>query len=185
MKKILHLICNSHIDPVWQWDWDEGAGAALATFYAACNLLDKYDFVFCHNEVILYEYIEKYDPELFERIKKLIVEGKWKIMGGWYCQPDCFVPSGESFIRQITLGREYFWEKFGQRPTTALNFDSFGHTRGLPQILKKTGFSDKLSSGEWTAMKAALEEANKCRMISLEMLAKYKISIKMIPRKLL
>ena len=25
-------------------------------------------------------------------------------------------------------------------------------------ILKKTGFSDKLSSGEWTAMKAALEE---------------------------
>ena len=140
MKKILHLICNSHIDPVWQWDWDEGAGAALATFYAACNLLDKYDFVFCHNEVILYEYIEKYDPELFERIKKLIVEGKWKIMGGWYCQPDCFVPSGESFIRQITLGREYFWEKFGQRPTTALNFDSFGHTRGLPQILKKTGF---------------------------------------------
>ena len=140
MKKILHLICNSHIDPVWQWDWDEGAGAALATFYAACNLLDKYDFVFCHNEVILYEYIEKYDPELFERIKKLVLEGKWKIMGGWYCQPDCFVPSGESFMRQISLGREYFWEKFNKRPTTALNFDSFGHTRGLPQILKKSGF---------------------------------------------
>ena len=59
-KKILHLICNSHIDPVWQWDWDEGASAALSTFYAACNLLDKYDFVFCHNEVIVYEYIEKY-----------------------------------------------------------------------------------------------------------------------------
>ncbi len=34
-------------------------------------------------------------------------------------------------------------------------------------------------------MKAALEEAKKCRMINLEMLAKYKISIKMIPRKLL
>ena len=45
MKKILHLICNSHIDPVWQWDWDEGASAALSTFYAACNLLDKYDFI--------------------------------------------------------------------------------------------------------------------------------------------
>ena len=140
MKKILHLICNSHIDPVWQWDWDEGASAALSTFYAACNLLDKYDFIFCHNEVIVYEYIEKYDPALFERIKKLVLEGKWKIMGGWYCQPDCLVPSGESFIRQITLGREYFGEKFNARPTVALNFDSFGHTKGLPQILKKTGF---------------------------------------------
>ena len=140
MKKILHLICNSHIDPVWQWDWDEGASASLSTFYAACNLLDKYDFVFCHNEVIVYEYIEKYDPALFERIKKLVEQGKWKIMGGWYCQPDCLVPSGESYIRQISLGREYFSEKFNARPTTALNFDSFGHTKGLPQILKKCGY---------------------------------------------
>ena len=136
-KKILHLICNSHIDPVWQWDWDEGASAALSTFYAACNLLDKYDFIFCHNEVIVYEYIEKYDPALFKRIQQLVIDGKWKIMGGWYCQPDCLVPSGESFIRQITLGREYFLDKFNAKPTVALNFDSFGHTRGLPQILKK------------------------------------------------
>lgn len=140
MKKILHLICNSHIDPVWQWDWDEGASASLATFYAACNLLDKYDFVFCHNEVIVYEYIEKYDPALFKRIQKLVEEGKWKIMGGWYCQPDCLVPSGESYIRQISLGREYFLDKFNARPTVALNFDSFGHTKGLPQILKKCGY---------------------------------------------
>ena len=33
-------------------------------------------------------------------------------MGGWYCQPDCLVPSGESFIRQASLGREYFGEKW-------------------------------------------------------------------------
>lgn len=140
MKKILHLICNSHIDPVWQWDWDEGAAAALSTFYAATNLLDKYDFIFCHNEVIVYQYIEKYDPELFNRIKQLVGEGKWKIMGGWYCQPDCLVPSGESFIRQCSTGREYFQQKFNARPTCALNFDSFGHSKGLPQILKKCGF---------------------------------------------
>lgn len=140
MKKVLHLVCNSHIDPVWQWDWDEGVSAALSTFYAACNLLDKYDFIFCHNEVLLYEYIEKYDPELFARIEKLVALGKWKIMGGWYVQPDCLVPSGESFIRQCSLGREYFQEKFNARPTTAINFDSFGHTRGIPSILKKCGF---------------------------------------------
>ena len=140
MKKILHLVCNSHIDPVWQWDWDEGASASLATFYAACELLDKYDFIFCHNEVLIYEYIEKYDPQLFERIQKLVEIGKWKIMGGWYIQPDCLVPSGESFIRQCSLGREYFLDKFNARPRTALNFDSFGHTRGIPSVLKKCGF---------------------------------------------
>ena len=140
MKKILHLVCNSHLDPVWQWDWDEGASTALSTFYAACELLDKYDFIFCHNEVLLYQYIEKYEPSLFKRIQELVKRGKWKIIGGWYVQPDCLVPSGESFIRQCSLGREYFWNKFSVRPTTALNFDSFGHTRGLPQILKKCGY---------------------------------------------
>lgn len=61
-------------------------------------------------------------------------------MGGWYDQPDCLVPSGESFLRQISLGREYFQEKFGVKPTAALNFDSFGHTRGLVEILTKCGY---------------------------------------------
>lgn len=139
MKK-LHLVCNSHLDPVWQWDWDEGAAAALATFYSAVRLADKYDYIFCHNEVILYEYIERFDPGLFNEIAGLVKEGKWHIMGGWYDQPDCLVPSGESFIRQISLGKEYFKEKFDTYPKTAINFDSFGHTKGLPQILKKCGF---------------------------------------------
>lgn len=125
---------------MWQWDWNEGASAALATFYSAVKLAEKYDYVFCHNEVLLYEYIEKYDKELFGEIQKLAERGKWKIIGGWYVQPDCLVPSGESFIRQITTGREYFAENFNARPTAALNFDSFGHTKGLPQILKKCDY---------------------------------------------
>lgn len=138
--KTLHLVCNSHLDPVWQWDWNEGASAALATFYSAVKLAEKYDYVFCHNEVLLYEYVEKYDPELFSQIQALVACGKWRIIGGWYVQPDCLVPSGESFIRQSVLGRKYFAEKFNARPTTALNFDSFGHTRGLVSILTQCGY---------------------------------------------
>ena len=138
--KELHLICNAHLDPVWQWDWNEGASEALATFYSAAQLCDEYDYIFCHNEALLYEYIENYDPELFERIRELVKKGKWNIMGGWYCQPDCTIPSGEAFVRQIETGRKYFQEKFGVTPRIALNFDSFGHTQGLVQILKKCGY---------------------------------------------
>ena len=100
MRKI-HLICNAHIDPIWQWDWEEGAAATLSTFRSACDLAEKYDYIFCHNEVTVYKYIEEYAPELFTRIKALIKKGKWHIMGGWYLQPDCNMPSGESFVRQI------------------------------------------------------------------------------------
>ena len=137
--KRLHLIANAHIDPVWQWDWQEGALIALSSFRSAVELAKDFDYIFCHNEVLLYEYAEQYAPELFNEIKNLVKSGKWHIMGGWYLQPDCNMPSGESFVRQIKTGHEYFKKKFGIVPTTAINFDPFGHTRGLVQIIKKCG----------------------------------------------
>mgnify|MGYP000912632999 FL=1 len=139
--KTMHMISNAHIDPVWQWGWEEGVSAALSTFRAAAEFCENYDgYIFNHNEALLYEWVEEYEPELFKRIQKLVQEKKWHIMGGWYLQPDCVMPSGESFVRQILLGKKYFKEKFGVFPTTAVNFDSFGHTKGLVQIMVKSGF---------------------------------------------
>ena len=138
MKEV-HLICNAHLDPIWQWEWEEGAASALSTFRAAADLADEFDYIFCHNEVTLYKYIEEYAPTLFERIKELIRAGKWHIMGGWYLQPDVNMPNGESIVRQIQHGKRYFEEKFGSFPKTAIGFDAFGHSVGLVQIMKKCG----------------------------------------------
>ena len=141
MRQRLHLLCNAHLDPAWLWEIEEGAGEALSTFRIAADFCEEFEgFVFNHNEVILYKWIEEYDPALFRKIQRLVAEGKWHIMGGWYLQPDCNMPSGESFVRQMLLGRIYFKEKFGKVPTTAINFDPFGHTRGLVQIMRKAGY---------------------------------------------
>lgn len=139
MPKKIHLVCNAHLDPIWQWEWEEGAASALSTFKSASDLCDEFDYIFCHNEVTLYKYIEEYAPELFEDIKRHVKEGKWKIIGGWYLQPDCNMPCGESFVRQIQFGKNYFREKFGVEPKSAYNVDAFGHTAGLVQIMKKCG----------------------------------------------
>lgn len=137
----LHLLCNAHLDPVWLWQRNEGIAEAISTFRVAADFCEEYDgFVFNHNEAILYEWVEEHEPQLFERIKKLVKKGNWKIMGGWYLQPDCVMTSGESLLSQIDIGNEYFMEKFGIKPTTAINFDPFGHTRGLVQILTKKGY---------------------------------------------
>lgn len=144
-NKRVHLISNAHLDPVWLWEWEEGAAEALSTFRTAADLCEEFPgFIFNHNEVTLYQWIERYEPALFARISRLIRTGRWHIMGGWYLQPDCNMISGESFVRQILLGRSYFKEKFGVDVRTAINFDPFGHTGGLPQILAKAGYDSYL-----------------------------------------
>lgn len=136
-----HLLCNAHLDPVWLWEWEEGAAEVLSTFRCAADFCDEFPgFVFNHNEAVLYQWVEEYDPALFRRIQKLVRQGRWAILGGWYLQPDCNLPSGESFVRQVLVGKRYFQEKFGVEVTIAMNVDPFGHTRGLAQILAKSGY---------------------------------------------
>ncbi len=140
-KPVIHLICNAHLDPVWQWRWDEGAAEAITTFGIAARLLREFPaFVFNHNEAILYRWVQEYDPPLFAEIRKLVEEGRWCISGGWDLQPDVNLPGTESIIRHIAEGRSFFTKHFGVRPLVAYNFDSFGHSGGLPQILTQAGF---------------------------------------------
>jgi alpha-mannosidase len=141
-KKNIHLIANAHLDPVWLWRWQEGCSEALSTFRTAAELTEEFPgFLFNHNEAILYKWAKENDSRLYENIKAKVREGKWHIMGGWYLQPDCNMPSGESIIRNIEVGRRFFKKEFDKVPQTAINFDSFGHSRGLVQILAKAGYT--------------------------------------------
>ena len=144
-RRRLVLVCNSHIDPVWLWPWEEGLAAALSTFRAAADLCDEFEgFVFCHNEALLYEWVEEHEPALFARIRDLVRAGRWQVCGGWYLQADCNLPSGESLVRQVVTGLRYFLDRFGVRPRVAFNVDAFGHSRGLVQVLAKAGYTGYL-----------------------------------------
>jgi len=140
-RKRVHLVCHAHLDPVWLWQWEDGMTQALATFRAACDFCDQRPgFIFCHNESLLYKWVEDHDPALHRRIQRLVRAGRWSVAGGGYVQPDINVTSGESHIRQFLLGKDYFRDRFGAEPTTAYNFDTFGHAEGYPQILAGCGF---------------------------------------------
>lgn len=136
-----YMFCNAHLDPVWLWQWESGMSEAISTFRSAARLIDEYpDFIFNHNESLLYEWVEEHEPALFEKIREQVKSGRWKIVGGWFLQPDCNIPAGESIVRQILRGRIYFYDKFGEVPVTAVNVDSFGHARGLVQLLRQCGY---------------------------------------------
>ncbi|MFJ8948829.1 alpha-mannosidase [Streptomyces sp. NPDC102381] len=138
--RTLHLVGNAHIDPVWLWRWPEGLQEIRATFQSAIDRMEEYpDFVFTCDSVMYLEWIEQHDPELFAAIRKRVADGRWQVVGGWWIEPDCNIPSGESFVRQALYGQRYLIEKFGEAATIGCNLDPFGHNATIPQILRKSG----------------------------------------------
>ncbi|MFU8850390.1 alpha-mannosidase [Micromonospora sp. SL1-18] len=138
--RTLHMIGNAHLDPVWLWPWQEGYQEARATFWSAIHRMEEYpDFVFTCNQVVLLSWVEESDPELFARIRERVADGRWQLVGGWWVEPDCNLPSGESFVRQGLYGQRYLKEKFGVTATVGMNVDPFGHHGMLPQILRGQG----------------------------------------------
>lgn len=141
--KKLHMIGNAHLDPVWLWNWQEGFQEVKATFRSALDRMNEDEnFVFTCSSAAFYEWVEHNNPQMFEEIKKRVAEGRWEVVGGWWIQPDCNIPSGESFARQGLYGQRYFKEKLNTLATTGYNVDSFGHNGNLPQILKKSGLDN-------------------------------------------
>lgn len=141
--KKLYMIGNAHLDPVWLWQWQEGYQEVKATFRSALDRMEEYnDFIFTSSSAAYYEWVEQNDYDMFEEIKERIKEGRWVIVGGWWIQPDCNTPSGESFVRQGLYAQRYFMDKFGVKAHTGYNVDSFGHNGMLPQILQKSGMDN-------------------------------------------
>ena len=139
-QRLLHMIGNAHIDPVWLWQWAEGYQEVRATFQSAIDRMAEYpEFVFTCDSVCYLQWVEESDPELFERIRERIADGRWQVVGGWWVEPDCNIPGGESFVRQALYGQRYLRDRFGITATTGSNVDPFGHNATIPQLLRKSG----------------------------------------------
>ncbi len=138
---VVHMIGNAHIDPVWLWPWQVGVDEALATCRSAADRCDEYpEFIFTRGEAWIYRWVEKLDPQLFERIRRLVSIGQWHVTGGQFVQPDSNLPTEFGWRRQLRHGRAYFREKFGVMPQVAYQVDSFGHPLTLPDILAEEGY---------------------------------------------
>lgn len=136
----LHLIGHAHLDPVWLWQRPEGYQAIKATFRSALDrTAEDGEFVFTASSAAFYEWVADNEPDMFEEISKRVAEGRWRVVGGWWCEPDCNLPDGESFVRQALVGQRWFLEHLGTTATVGFNPDSFGHHAMLPQLLAKSG----------------------------------------------
>jgi alpha-mannosidase len=140
-SRVLHIIGYSHIDAAWLWPWRDGSNIALNTFRSALDRMKETpEFRYSHSSAIHYSWVERADPKMFAEVQERVREGRWEIVGGWPVEPDCNIPSTESFVRHSLYGKNYFQRAFGVDVNIGLNPDSFGHAAGLPSILKRAGY---------------------------------------------
>lgn len=138
--KELHMIGNAHLDPVWLWDWREGCYENMSTLYSAIQRLEEFDdVIFTSSSAQFYEWLEEQSPEMFHKIQKMVIEGRWVICGGWWVQPDCNLPDGESYARHALISQNYMKRHFGQISKVGYNVDSFGHNGNMPALLRRSG----------------------------------------------
>lgn len=138
----LALSGHAHIDLAWLWPLAETRRKARRTFSSVLGLMDRYEgFTFNQSSAQLYRWIEEDDPELFERVRGRVEEGRWETVGGSWTEPDCQVTGGEAFVRQLIYGQRYFEERFGRRSSVAWLPDAFGFSPGIPQLLRGAGIT--------------------------------------------
>lgn len=134
----LILAGHAHIDMNWMWSWHETVAATLATFRTMLNIMDEYpEFCFSQSQASVYKIVEDFEPELMERMKQRIAEGRWEITASAWVETDKNMPNTESLLRHIKYTKNYLRDNWGIDPASLeVDFspDTFGHSANLPEI---------------------------------------------------
>jgi len=150
---MVKFVGQSHIDTAWLWPLKETVRKCAKTFSNVISLMEKYpEFIFAFSQPQLFAYTEEFYPELFEKVRERVMEGRIELVGNAWVEMDANVPSGEALVRQLLYGRQYFLDKFGKASRVFWMPDVFGYSWALPQIMKRSGidyfFTSKLVNND-------------------------------------
>ena len=136
----LYAVGHAHIDTAWLWPIRETIRKCGRTFSTACRMMERHKhYNFACSQPQLYTYTKKHFPDVYKQIKKWVQSGRWGTDGAMWVEPDCNITSGESLIRQMLYGLDFFKREFGTRTSVCWLPDVFGYNAALPQILKGCG----------------------------------------------
>lgn len=133
-------IGHSHIDTAWLWPIRETVRKVGRTFASQVGLIERYPgYKYGSSQPQLYAFCKQHYPALYEKVKKAVKKGAWELQGGMWVEADCNIPSGESLVRQLLVGRNFYRDEFGVDVPNVWLPDVFGYSANLPQIMKTAG----------------------------------------------
>ncbi len=139
----IFIVPYSHSDWAWTYtrEWHEERYALV--FWDVLEIMREdpsFRWFFDTENEQLAPFRERH-PELMAELAERIAEGRIGVSGGTICDPHPHRIGGETFIRNMTMGREYFGAQFPgvDLSVLVLNDVIFGHSQ-LPQLARKAGY---------------------------------------------
>ncbi len=142
MSRIVYVVPHTHWDREWYQPHELFRWRLVQMIDELLALLERDPAFRCFTldgqTVVIEDYLEL-RPENEARLRALVQAGRLTI-GPWWVQPDEFLPSGESHIRNLLRGIRTA-ERFGGSMRVGHCADQFGHIAQLPQIMVGLGLS--------------------------------------------
>ena len=137
------LVPHTHWDREWYQTFQQFRVRLVRTIDKLLDILDRDSnfsyFMLDGQTIVLDDYLEvQSDQEA--HLKQYTRTGRISV-GPWYVQPDEFLVSGESLIRNLQMGMQRAAE-FGEPMRIGYVPDCFGHIAQLPQILQGFGIDN-------------------------------------------
>ena len=137
----ISAIGHSHIDSAWLWPLRETIRKVSRTCSSMVELLgDEEEFLYGMSSAQQYKWLKTHRPEVWERVKQAVADGRFLPLGGMWVESDTVMPSGESLVRQFLYGQNFFRKEFGITSKGVWLPDSFGYSPALPQLMRRAGF---------------------------------------------
>jgi len=139
----VHCVGHGHIDMNWMWSWPETVAVTNDTFTTVLRLMDEFDdFCYTQSQASVYAICADYSPDLLERIKVRVAEGRWEVAAAHWVEGDKNLAAGEALARHLLYTRRFVADLFGLTPAQQpLDWepDTFGHAATIPGIDARGG----------------------------------------------
>lgn len=134
---LVYCLGNCHIDTAWLWPYAETRRKVARSWSSQLELLEKYpEYVFVASQAVQFEWLKEDHPDLFKRIQEAVKGGRFIPIGGSWVENDTNMPNGESLVRQMCLGQQFFEREFGMKSKVFWLPDTFGYSPQIPQICR-------------------------------------------------
>jgi alpha-mannosidase len=142
-KFTLYFDSNAHIDAAWLWRSIETQQVCERTFGSVLHIMnERPSFTYTQSAAQYFKWMQDLYPDVFKGIKDRVRDGRWEVVGGMWIEPDCNLPGGISWDRQLLYAKSYFQKNLDVDVKIGWNPDSFGYNWNIPMFYQNAGIDE-------------------------------------------